>query len=461
MNPDTLVPALALMAVATRELLWLAAGGILLSNLDELGMDWLWLGLVALRPAPPLPPRPATAAPLAILVPAWDESAVIAAMLGRFLRTQQHDRYRLFVGLYPNDPATAAAIASVSDPRVVPVMVSRPGPTTKADCLNHLWQAVLACEAESGQHYAAIILHDSEDVVHPRELDLFDRWLPKLAMVQVPVLPFIDRDSRWISGHYLDEFAQNHIRDMMVRTRLGLPVPSAGVGTAIRRDAMAVLAEGGAMPFDASSLTEDYEIGHKLHAAGLRGAMVRCRLDGAMVAVQEYFPATLENAVRQKSRWLTGIALNGWDRLGWTGPPASRWMLLRDRKGLFTAALAVLAYALLALILVQLLARALLSHSAGVALPPLVLNQGDPLLMGVLTLNALLLWWRLCWRAAFTSAAHGWREGLRSLPRSITTNMVNALAALRAVERYRQSLASAIITWDKTEHRFPGTEAKG
>jgi adsorption protein B len=76
---------------------------------------------------------------LAILVPAWDESTVIARMLAAMLDRFDYDDYRIFVGHYRNDPATAAAIVSVSDPRVEPVLVDADGPTTKADCLNHLY----------------------------------------------------------------------------------------------------------------------------------------------------------------------------------------------------------------------------------------------------------------------------------------------------------------------------------
>src|SRR5437879_8296478 len=47
---------------------------------------------------------------IAILVPAWDESAVIASMLKATLSRLDYDDYRIFVGHYRNDPATAAAI---------------------------------------------------------------------------------------------------------------------------------------------------------------------------------------------------------------------------------------------------------------------------------------------------------------------------------------------------------------
>jgi adsorption protein B len=47
------------------------------------------------------------------------------------------------------------------------VLVDVDGPTTKADCLNHLYDALLAYETSSGRSPVAVVLHDAEDVVHP------------------------------------------------------------------------------------------------------------------------------------------------------------------------------------------------------------------------------------------------------------------------------------------------------
>lgn len=460
MNPESLIPALALIAVLTRELLWLCAAGIALSSVDDLAVDAIWIVRVAFRRRPPLPPEPATPGHFAILIPAWDESAVIGPMLARLLSTLDHGAYRVFVGHYPNDPATRSAIRAIEDPRITAVCVGHAGPTTKADCLNRLWQAVLAHEETHGLRYKAIVLHDAEDVVHPRSLDIYDRYIPALAMVQLPVLPLVDCRSRWVSGHYIDEFAQSHAKDMMVRAELHAPVPSAGVGTAMERNALQRIAGAGGKPFDASSLTEDYEIGHKLHALGLEGRMIRVRDRGELVATRGYFPADLESAVRQKSRWLTGIALSGWDRLGWHGNWRARWMLLRDRKGLFTAAVTVAAYGASLLLLGQISLRAMLGAQSGQALPP-VLGEDSEALRAFLMLNAGLLLWRLLLRAGFTTRDYGLAEGLRAIPRAVVGNAINFLSALRATDRYRTALHSgAPLPWDKTAHRFPGPDAE-
>jgi adsorption protein B len=449
-----LVPALAALAVMSRELLWLSAWGILLSSMDDLAVDAVWLARVAFRSGEALPPQPVEPGRFALLVPAWDESAVIGPMLTRLCGSIADPELRVFVGVYPNDPATRAAVEGVADPRVRAVVTGRPGPTTKADCLNHLCRAIVAHEEAVGARFKAVVLHDAEDVVDPASLALYDRHMPALAMVQVPVLPLPDRGARWVSGHYCDEFAEAHAKDMMVRGVLGAPVPSAGVGTAIDRDVLARLAGPEGVPFDAASLTEDYEIGHRIHRMGLRGRMVRARVDGRLVATRAYFPATVAEAVRQKSRWLTGIALSGWDRLGWGGGLATRWMLLRDRKSLFTAAVAMIAYVAAGLVVAQILLRALLMRATGADLPPLV--TAGSMLPGFLLFNALLLGWRLLLRAGFTAHAYGAVEGLMAVPRALLANAINFLAAAKAVERYRTAVETGHVQdWDKTRHRFP------
>jgi adsorption protein B len=451
---SVLVPARAFLAVFSRELLWLSAAGIFLSSLDDIAVDAVWLARIAFRPAPSLPPLPAEPGRFALVIPAWDESAVIAPMLRRLCGSIEDPRLQVFVGVYPNDPATQAAVESVADGRVQAIVTSRPGPTTKADCLNHLWRAVVAHEAATGARFKAVILHDAEDVVDPASLEVYDRHMPALAMVQVPVLPLPDRSARLVSGHYCDEFAQAHAKDMMVRGHLGAPVPSAGVGTAIDRDVLGRLAGPDEAPFDATSLTEDYEIGHRIHRLGLQGRMVRVRIDGRLVATRAYFPATVAEAVRQKSRWLTGIALSGWDRLGWDGSLSTRWMLARDRKGLLTAAIAMVAYAAAVLVLVQMVVRGALVRAGNAELPPL-LGQ-ESLLPGFLLFNALLLAWRLALRVGFTTHAYGPVEGLLSVPRALLANAINFLAAAKAVDRYRRAVETGRVQdWDKTRHRFP------
>jgi len=447
-------------------MLLLVAIGIALSGLDDLFIDLVFFARLGWREATVYSRftranaqtlRRRDPAPIAIIVPAWDEAAVIGAMLGDLTSRLDYPRYRVFVGVYPNDPATAAAVAAVGDPRITSVICRRPGPTTKADCLNHLWAAVVAAEAASGTAFKAVVLHDAEDVVDAQELWVYDALIPRLAMVQLPVLPLPDRQSRWISGHYCDEFAESHAKDLVVREALGAAVPSAGVACAIDRTVLGRIAAATPNgPFDATCLTEDYELGHRIKALGGRSALVRVRCGErrVIVATREHFPASLSGALRQKSRWLTGIALSGWDRLGWPGGFADRYMLLRDRKAPVVALLGVLAYLAAGLCAIDAALRAAVPAAA--ALP--VLAAGP--LAALLWLNAAMLAWRLVMRAGFTAYAYGPAEGLRAVPRAVTSNIINAAAAWKALRRYARALAGGVpLAWDKTEHRFPSTGA--
>ena len=131
------------------ELALFAGAGFLLFAINDLLVDliyfartiWRSLAVYTRYPrafAGAFPDNP-DAAFIALFVPAWDESAVIASMLRATLSRLDYANYRIFVGHYRNDPATAAAISAVDDDRIEPVLVESDGPTTKADCLNHLY----------------------------------------------------------------------------------------------------------------------------------------------------------------------------------------------------------------------------------------------------------------------------------------------------------------------------------
>jgi adsorption protein B len=428
-----------------RETALFAAFGFLLLGLSDLLVDLIWLAL-RLRRRRQEPALPTAAHPgrLAIFVPAWDEGAVIGQMLEHTKTAFAGADYLLYVGCYPNDPGTIAAVRAASGPRVRLVVGPAPGPTSKAGCLNHIWERMLADEAKEGVAIKAVVLHDAEDVVHSVELQLFDALIERFDLIQLPVLPLVDPQSRFVSGHYLDEFTEAHGKELVVRAAIGASLPSAGVGCAISRDALAALAASRGAPFDPDSLTEDYELGLHLHALGRRAAFVRLPAGPGrpVVATREYFPATLDAAVAQKARWMAGIALAGWDRLGWSGGLAERWMRLRDRQSLLAALVLATAYASLALYVLLLVIA---------WLTPWTLPPFGPALTVLLAVNSALLLWRLIMRFSFVAAAYGWREGMRSLPRTVTANIIAMMAARRALTRY----LAGRTQWDKTAHAFP------
>ncbi|WBH18295.1 glycosyl transferase family protein [Sphingomonas radiodurans] len=446
---------LAALDVGVRELTLFAAIGFLVGGVDDLLVDLAWLGHrlvrgttrrpIASLPHPPAPSR------IAIFVPTWEEAGVIGAMLSTALARLDHPRYRLYVGCYPNDRATIDAVANVAerDPRIRLVIGTTPGPTTKADNLNTLWRALRRDDAAVRETTRMVVLHDAEDVVHPAELTVYDALIAAHPLVQIPVVPLIDPAARLVSGHYADEFAESHGRQMVLRAAIGAGLPLSGVGCAMAVDVLAALEAAHGSPFDDTSLTEDYELGLRAAALGHGACFARVSdRNGRLVAVRAFFPATIATAVTQKSRWMTGIALAGWDRIGWShwSQIADHWMRMRDRRA--PIAVIVLAAAYLALIGWGLSASV---HLIAGTAPP-VLGAAMTL---VLVVNAALLAWRLAWRVVSTTRAHGWREGLWSLPRAVVGNLIGLLAARHAAVRYARILAGGAPRWEKTVHVFP------
>src|SRR5690349_9721469 len=79
--------------------------------------------------------------PIAIMIPAWDESDVIRPMLANTLRTLDYSNYHIFIGTYPNDEATQGEVDRITAEfsNVHQIVCANPGPTCKADCLNWVY----------------------------------------------------------------------------------------------------------------------------------------------------------------------------------------------------------------------------------------------------------------------------------------------------------------------------------
>ena len=446
--------ALEWLALAEYELLLFAGVFFLLGALDEFAMDltWLWLRFKGRI-------RTATVSradlrhhqlggDVAVLLPTWQEAPVVGHTLSHALSVWPHQKLRIYVGCYRNDVATlqAAIEGAAGDPRVRLVVHDRDGPSTKADCLNRLYRAMEQDELRQGWKVRAVLLHDAEDMVDPAELSLVDRGLESCDFVQLPVLPMPHAQSRWVASHYCEEFAESHGKAMVVRDALGTSIPAAGVGCAFSRQILGRMAQaqrsGG--PFSEASLTEDYELGLRIAAAGGRSRFLRVRgEDGRLVATRSYFPSSLARAVRQKSRWMHGIAYQGWDRIGWSGGLLEHWMRFRDRRGPLSALVLFTGYALF---LLAALLGAL--DLAGYDRP----WEPTATLYALLWINVAFLVWRVAMRFAFTAREYGAWEGLRAVLRIPVANVIAIMAGRRSLVAYARTLRGGEAAWDKTSH---------
>jgi bacteriophage N4 adsorption protein B len=411
--------------------------------------------------------------PIAIMIPAWAEAPVIRRMLENLLRTVNYSNYYVFVGTYANDRATQREVEAVRErfDNLHRIVVPHDGPSSKADCLNWIYQGIRLFEQRQGVELQIFVMHDAEDLLHPLSLKLYNYLMPRKDMVQLPVLPLEPPWHRLTGGHYLDEFAENHSKDLVVRERLSGAIPSAGVGCAFSRRTFELVAASNLnLLFNTDSLTEDYDFGLRLREHGLQGIFVRQAIERVavrrglfsrrrevrvqeLIATREYFPTRLRAAIRQKSRWVFGIALQGWRSLGWTGPGWNRYMLFRDRKALVTSLVTMLGYFVLFTVLAVWLASR--SFPQLERYPPLV-PRGSVLWYLVLVATFFLLV-RLAQRAYFVWRLYGPLQALLSIPRQIWGNVINFAATSRALWMFgRQVLRGEIIGWEKTEHEFPG-----
>jgi adsorption protein B len=454
---------------------------ILISAADDLFLDgWYWTRRLKLKlqgkslnlqiPEEQLRQKPERA--LAIMVPAWHEHDVISQMLANMVATLDYSRYVVFAGTYPNDDLTIAEVERMRRRyrHLVRVEVPNPGPTSKADCLNAIVRAIFAYETHHGERFAGAILHDSEDVLHPLELKFFNWMLESHDLIQIPVIALERQWWEIISGTYMDEFAEWHSKDLVVRESMTGTVPSAGVGTCFSRQALSVLtAQNPGEPFNTSTLTEDYDIAERLARAHLRSTIahytVSCRVARygfkerrrfvkrqLPLCVREYFPSTFQTSYRQKARWTLGIALQGWQQLGWSKKLSANYFLFRDRKVLITSFIGVAVYFL---VLNIFLLTAATWAGAWEGPAPEVFNPVG-LFGTIVTLNVAAFFLRLLQRAWFVSRIYGWENGILSGPRLIAGTIVNAAATSRALRQFIVSkVTGKKLTWDKTMHHFP------
>jgi adsorption protein B len=486
---DSFVPGLIV-------LLLVVAVITLVSGLDEFLLDLVYLFRVLpardRRNGTPLPATHGTKLRLtqealqrlpekriAIMIPAWNEANVIRKMIENTIQTLDYSNYHIFVGTYPNDPTTNDEVALVLERYQIVHRVLCPddGPTNKADCLNAIYAGILEYERKHGTRFEVFVQHDAEDLVHPYSLKVFNLMHPSADMVQLPVFA-LETDWREFTGcHYVDEFCEHHIKSIPVREALSGSVPSAGVGCSFSRralEAMCPTGEDRGRLFNDRSLTEDYDFACRLSLARFQTRFVKPLLERRevrpsgwfrkrlvertreeIIATREYFPDEFQPAVRQKSRWILGISIQGWQQLGWKGGFWMRYMLLRDRKTLLTSQINVLGYVVLAGFAWLMLLAWLYPDDYQY---PGIVERGT-LLWYVILADTFFLVWRIILRVHCVWLVYGWAQGLWSAPRLVWGNLIGFVATNRAIWIWLKSTFSGRpFLWEKTAHVFPSEE---
>jgi len=462
-------------------LAYVAVIGFLISGLDDFFFDSYFLVfLFRNRKQPHITLKELKLAPeqwIALMVPAWQEGGVVNKMAEYAARVVLYEKYDIFIGVYPNDPETIRCVDELCavSPRIHKVVVPHPGPTSKADCLNWIYRGMRLQEIPGVKEYKVIAIHDSEDVIHPLVLKVYNYFVPRVYdMGQVPVfaleLPVL---RYWTANNYIDDFAELHTKDLFVRQSIGGILPSAGVGTAFARHALDRLAAANnGDPFFIGNLTEDYEVGIRVKRAGYRAGLIsvpldrivrRKRSDGTLgppetvtevVAIRESFPSTFRAAVRQRSRWILGISFQTWEQAGWGGTLPMRYTLVRDRRAPLTHFINMIGYITLVYVLFQWAFR----HSpwgANFYLRP-VFNPNS-LLWKITIIDSWLLVYRGVQKFISVQSIYNVKQAVFSIPRVVVGNFINFVATIRAGKMYlSHKLLNTPIVWLKTSHVFPG-----
>lgn len=391
---------------------------------------------------------------VAIMIANWKEAEVLGPMIRGNIRGLEYDNYTFFLGVYPNDTATweeASRLEKLYPHKVVVIVNSLPGPTSKGQMLNEIARQIIASEEMTKKHYDIFLLQDSEDVLHRHSLTLMNFYSHEADFIQIPVFSFDVPKLSLVGGIYIDEFSESHTKDLLVRQELGAAIPSAGVGTAMSRDlvvGMMLQQEGKFLKED--TLTEDYHLGIMAKPLGFRSQFVCVQLEKdsghkEFIATREYFPSHFMASIRQKSRWTLGIAYQGMENIQWSGSLVDRYFLLRDRKGPASSVLIVLA----TLVLLIFVGIALLSAKV----PEAFQNRW---IQGLVVLNTLGMALRLVQRMRAVHRVNGWAQMMLVPMRWPLANVVNVMASYRAYRTYKDSIRKGTRpVWVKTDHKLP------
>ncbi len=412
---------------------------------------------------------------LAVIVAAWKENVVLDDVISNLIETAQYPKsmYHIFIGVYPNDEDTIAVAKGLEErfPNVHCVVNTKPGPTSKADNINHVFSSIKDYEDERGWEFSAFIVHDSEDIVHPYEFKMENYLIEKYDALQFPVFPlqqmpkFKNIFPNMTVGTYADEFAENHFHIMVARNRTVAFVPSAGTGFALSRKLVNRMGYADIFPED--SLTEDYKLSLTLKKMGYHlhyvlESVERLNNDGEVkrefVSTRSRFPTTFRAAVKQKSRWIFGITMQSFrirdvleeDDLNLI----QRYSLYRDWKAKFGNLLNFLGYIVF------------IYFIASLFLPiPIMYPMWSFSWYLCVVLTGMMIERQLL-RAAAIKNVYGWRSAIIAcflpplLPiRLVWGNIINFTATMRAwkmrfVGTANRKKSQGPQRWDKTEHEF-------
>ncbi|MEO9324546.1 glycosyltransferase [Nocardioides sp. C4-1] len=225
-----------------------------------------------------------------ILVPLYQEAAIVPRLV-RDLHALDYPRTRLDVKLLceADDVATIAAVERLGlPPHLQLVVVPDTEPKTKPKACNY------GLQLATGD---LVVIFDAEDRPDPDQLKkavvAFDRAPDEVVCVQGK-LNYFNQHQNLLTSWFSNEYAMQFELVLPAMGAAGAPIPLGGTSNHFRTS---VLRDIGA--WDPFNVTEDADLGIRLHRAGHRTAMI----DSTTL---EEANSDLRNWVRQRSRWNKG-----------------------------------------------------------------------------------------------------------------------------------------------------------
>jgi glycosyltransferase XagB len=244
------------------------------------------------EPAPPRRPRIADhELPVyTVICPLYREGAVVRQLVAA-IRVLDYPLEKLDVKLVveADDRETRQAVAALDLGQPFTVIIAPPtGPRTKPKALN------AALQFAYGSY---TVVFDAEDVPEPdqlrRALDKFAAADDRLACVQAS-LTIDNTADGWLARMFTAGYAGQFDAFLPGLAALGLPLPLGGSSNHFRTAALRKV--GGWDPFN---VTEDADLGIRLHRLGYRSAAIAA-------ATYEEAPARFHSWLRQRARWYKG-----------------------------------------------------------------------------------------------------------------------------------------------------------
>jgi len=243
-----------------------------------------------------------------VLVPMYREREVAKNILINLAALDYpQDKLDVKFMLEADDPDTLPALQAAGIPAWAEALVVPPGqPKTKPRACNH------GLGTARGEF---LVIFDAEDRPEPDQLKqavlAFRRCAPRVVCLQAR-LAYHNHAQNLLTRWFALEYNVWFRRYLGGLERMGVPIPLGGTSNHFRTAALRTL--GGWDPFN---VTEDCDLGMRLHLSGLR---TRCLNS----TTWEEANSRVGNWLRQRSRWLKGYMIT---HLVWGRRPL--WLLRR------------------------------------------------------------------------------------------------------------------------------------